>query len=98
MIPEHCVHAEAVCGPELYVAVTKQARQAGRFAGGKNPAPAKAPGKRWPPGSIISGPSRVPAAAPPDSGSFERLADDQHTGLILVYGPVSMIWVPQQHI
>jgi hypothetical protein len=32
-------------------------------------------------------PSRVPAAAPPDLARFERLADDQRAGLILVYRP-----------
>jgi hypothetical protein len=40
--------------PELYVAVTnKLARPAGAPTA-KNPAPAKTPGKRWPPSSIIS--------------------------------------------
>jgi hypothetical protein len=38
----------------LYVAVTEQARQAGRLADGKNPPPAKASWQRWPPSSIIS--------------------------------------------
>jgi hypothetical protein len=73
-------HFTAGCGPELYVAVTKQARQAGRPTAGKKPATRKDPWQKLAAKLDHSGPSRVPAAAPPGLsryGKHKGLADDQ---------------------
>jgi hypothetical protein len=77
------------CDPELYVAVTRQARQTGRLTDGKKPSTRKhllpKDGRQARSFRPITG-SRCRAA---HLGRFEKHkgpAGDQHTGSILVYG------------
>jgi hypothetical protein len=72
MIPEHCAHITTACDPELYVAVTRQARQAGRVTDGKTPSARKDSWQKMAAKLDHFGPSRIPAAAPPDSGRFKN--------------------------
>jgi hypothetical protein len=90
------------CDPELSTSRSpdEPARPAGSPTA-KRPAPANTSWQRWPPRSIISARHGFPLPRRPIQAVLRTTngpADDQHTGLILVYGPVSMIWVPQQHI